>query len=546
MPDTSRLALPRIDAAQSQKHVTHNEALALLDACVQLSVIGAGLASPPASPVEGARYIVGAAATGAFAGREREIACFDDGAWRFLAPRAGWRAYVESESMIFVFDDGAWISLLDKITALQNLRLAGIGTTADANNPLSAKLNAALFTARETGQGGTGDLRFKLNRQQAGGVVSQLYQSNYSGRAETGLIGDELYRIKVSPDGNAWKTALSVDPASGRVAFDNGLTDLAPPEMLTAGAPSAFVLTRGDVAPLPDRAWFWMTPHAPNATAALSAEPTLKLAGADAAPLPLRDADGRPLAQGAMEAGRAVLVRKAAGAYRVETRRVAGSFVNLLEDGGRFSGSPEPPGAAVTAFAAPSYLSPANGATISLHSTALLNSSSLGGAGPAMNAMALSLVQKIRAGASLLKGVEFHIALVTAGAGTSGAATVQGVAHHPVFSLARAAGPGVTLAHYMRVLTGVVVIAADDSCPRVLVDGVLHDHQADAPSRLFTAANGWAHVQRWAANPDGVATGWPLRAAPGTTLLFALPAVVQGLETLPWNSGPIPSRTIWS
>ncbi|MBX9759933.1 MAG: DUF2793 domain-containing protein, partial [Beijerinckiaceae bacterium] len=294
MPDTSRLALPRIDAAQSQKHVTHNEALALLDACVQLSVIGAGLASPPASPVEGARYIVGAAATGAFAGREREIACFDDGAWRFLAPRAGWRAYVESESMIFVFDDGAWISLLDKITALQNLRLAGIGTTADANNPLSAKLNAALFTARETGQGGTGDLRFKLNRQQAGGVVSQLYQSNYSGRAETGLIGDELYRIKVSPDGNAWKTALSVDPASGRVAFDNGLTDLAPPETLTTGAPSAFVLTRGDVAPLPDRAWFWMTPHAPNATAALSAEPTLKLAGADAAPLPLRDADGRP------------------------------------------------------------------------------------------------------------------------------------------------------------------------------------------------------------------------------------------------------------
>ncbi|MEN9709235.1 MAG: hypothetical protein RIQ68_1643, partial [Pseudomonadota bacterium] len=38
MSDTTRLKLPRIDAAQSQKHVTHNEALEVLDALLHLSV----------------------------------------------------------------------------------------------------------------------------------------------------------------------------------------------------------------------------------------------------------------------------------------------------------------------------------------------------------------------------------------------------------------------------------------------------------------------------------------------------------------------------
>ena len=31
----------------------------------------------------------------------------------------------------------------------------------------------------------------KLNKEAAARTVSQLYQSNYSGRAETGLIGDD-------------------------------------------------------------------------------------------------------------------------------------------------------------------------------------------------------------------------------------------------------------------------------------------------------------------------------------------------------------------
>ena len=56
--DTTHLKLPYLAAAQAQKHVTHNEALRLLDGLVQLSVLDRDLTAPPGSPVDGDRYVV--------------------------------------------------------------------------------------------------------------------------------------------------------------------------------------------------------------------------------------------------------------------------------------------------------------------------------------------------------------------------------------------------------------------------------------------------------------------------------------------------------
>ena len=47
---TTHLQLPYILAAQAQKHVTHNEALRILDGLIQLSVLNRDLSSPPGSP----------------------------------------------------------------------------------------------------------------------------------------------------------------------------------------------------------------------------------------------------------------------------------------------------------------------------------------------------------------------------------------------------------------------------------------------------------------------------------------------------------------
>jgi hypothetical protein len=232
MTSTPHLALPLLAAAQAQKHVTHNEALSSLDALVQLSLKERGRTAPPSSPTDGDRYLVGSGATGAFAGQEGKIALYDLAAWRFLEPRAGWLAHVEAESLVIVHDGTQWHDIGRFCGTIDRLERLGIGTAPDDLNRLSAKLNAALFAALGTEEGGTGDLRFVLNKVGTANVLSQLYQRGFSGRAETGLVGSDDFSIRVSPDGAQWFDALVVDRQSGIASFPQGIANVPRPNLL--------------------------------------------------------------------------------------------------------------------------------------------------------------------------------------------------------------------------------------------------------------------------------------------------------------------------
>jgi hypothetical protein len=219
---TTHLGLPLIDAAQAQKHVTHNEALFLLDALNQLSVSTRTATSPPPTSAEGDRLLIGANPSGIFAGKAGTIAIFLAGGWTFLTPKVGWRCYVGDEGRLLVYTGVDWIDAVSLVRELHDLTRLGIGTNADEATPLAVKLNAALFTAKSVAENGSGDLRFTLNKESAARTVSQLYQSNYGGRAETGLTGDDNFHVKVSADGGSWKEALIIDAASGAIAFPSG------------------------------------------------------------------------------------------------------------------------------------------------------------------------------------------------------------------------------------------------------------------------------------------------------------------------------------
>jgi hypothetical protein len=96
---------------------------------------------------------------------------------------------------------------------------AGYGATADTTNPLSAKLNNALWIAKTAAEGGTGDLRYKLSKENAGKTLSLLLQNNFSGRAEMGLTGDDDFHFKVSPNGSTWFEGIRIDRNTGKVSF---------------------------------------------------------------------------------------------------------------------------------------------------------------------------------------------------------------------------------------------------------------------------------------------------------------------------------------
>ncbi|MEI2735326.1 MAG: DUF2793 domain-containing protein [Rhodoblastus sp.] len=160
MSNSNRLALPFIDAAQSQKHVTHNEADRRAR-CARASR-GQGAQCRRASRRRRSRAIAIScrrARPAPSPSHADAVAAFDNGGWTFLAPKAGWRAYIEGEGLFLLFDGAAWKDIGLSLQSLQNLSRLGVGATADAVNPVLAKLNGALFTARAASEGGTGDLR---------------------------------------------------------------------------------------------------------------------------------------------------------------------------------------------------------------------------------------------------------------------------------------------------------------------------------------------------------------------------------------------------
>ena len=107
MTDTVNLGLPCIEGSQAQKHVTHNEALTLLDTFVQLTVQSRSLTAPPGSPVSGAAFIPASGASGTWSGWDGAIAVYND-AWSRIAPVPGFKAWVRDERLTVTYEDGTW------------------------------------------------------------------------------------------------------------------------------------------------------------------------------------------------------------------------------------------------------------------------------------------------------------------------------------------------------------------------------------------------------------------------------------------------------
>jgi len=108
MIETSRLGLPLLAAGQTQKELVHNEALSLIDVAVQASVESADLSQPAEAPLVGQCWIVAPAGTGAWIGRDGDLAAWTDAGWIFLPPAPGWRVWVEDRGHMLRFDGAAW------------------------------------------------------------------------------------------------------------------------------------------------------------------------------------------------------------------------------------------------------------------------------------------------------------------------------------------------------------------------------------------------------------------------------------------------------
>ena len=217
--NSANLSLPYIQPSQAQKHVTHNEAIRLLDAVVQLTVLSATETTPPTAQT-GQRWILPDGATGEWSTRDHMIAIWQETAWAFITPAKGWLAYDQANDRLLAYDGTKWISAIagDATFSDGSLTQFGVNTTPDPTNRLAVKTDQALFSHDDITPG-SGNMLLVANKDTTGNDTGIALQTAYNTHALLGLLASDDTVLKVSPDGTTYQTAMTVDKDTGNVAF---------------------------------------------------------------------------------------------------------------------------------------------------------------------------------------------------------------------------------------------------------------------------------------------------------------------------------------
>ena len=230
MTTTTNMAITLLEASQAQKEVTVNEAFVRIDAILNNGAIDKDLSTPPTSPLEGDIYIVANSAIGDWVGQDNNIAYFEQ-LWRFITPNEGITLWISDEDKLYSFDGSSWVLTTDDVS-FQNQPLVGVNTTADGTNKLAVSSDAVLFNHNGS------DTQVKLNKNSSSDTSSFVFQTNWSGRAEFGTIGNDDFALKTSSDGTVFNTSFTVDNSNARLTFNS---------FISFGAAEAVIISGGEI-----------------------------------------------------------------------------------------------------------------------------------------------------------------------------------------------------------------------------------------------------------------------------------------------------------
>ncbi len=233
MTDTVNLGLPCIECSQAQKHVTHNDALRILDTLVQLAVRDRDLTAPPCAPGEGECSIVKTARdSGAWAGHGNPIAAWQDGAWQFSVPQTGWLAFVVDEGTLLVWNGSAWGDFFFHRDV--DPKSVSAWRRHHGGQHQSLKRQAQQHAVHRQDRGGRRRRQPALQAQQGerGQDASpSCCRITFPAAPRSGLTGDDDFHFKVSPDGTTWYEGIRIAAATGKISFP---VSGGPREMLAA------------------------------------------------------------------------------------------------------------------------------------------------------------------------------------------------------------------------------------------------------------------------------------------------------------------------
>lgn len=126
MSTSPDFGLPFIASQQGTPEVTHNEGLLMIQAL--LCGVITQQNAPPGSPTPGDAYLVGAAPTGAWAGKANKVAIYITGGWRFIpdkdsdgtdipigARHVGMKVYRRDMMADYVWAGTSWVLHTDTV-----------------------------------------------------------------------------------------------------------------------------------------------------------------------------------------------------------------------------------------------------------------------------------------------------------------------------------------------------------------------------------------------------------------------------------------------
>lgn len=107
MSNEPNTGAPYLDETQAQKAATANSAFNVFGVLSQLCIENRTTTAPPGAPALGQAWIVAAAGSGAWAGKDGLVAAWY-GAWVFLTPKEGWFAYDRGADEFVRSTGAAW------------------------------------------------------------------------------------------------------------------------------------------------------------------------------------------------------------------------------------------------------------------------------------------------------------------------------------------------------------------------------------------------------------------------------------------------------
>lgn len=212
---TPRLDIPYIMPGQALKYITHNEALRTLDLRVQTRIISRTLAAPPEAAEDGDAYIVPDPA-GGWDAPPYSVTCYQDGAFAVYPPVNGWIVWLEDVGAYAHYDGHQWSDLEMSGGIVEQFPRLGVNAGADETNRLTVASPAALFT--HMGQ----DHRLVVNKASDPDTAALLFQNDYTGHAEFGLVGSNDVSLKTSANGQTFNEAFRVNATTSNLRLPDG------------------------------------------------------------------------------------------------------------------------------------------------------------------------------------------------------------------------------------------------------------------------------------------------------------------------------------